>query len=136
MCSCPAPVISVIVPVYNGGSAFRTCLSSLRQAVRAPHEIVVVGDGDTDGSSILAEQYGARVVQLPTSGGPARARNAGARLAQGEILFFVDADVAVHEDALDQVADALGQRASPSSGHTSGSSASSLSGTRSPFGEA
>jgi GT2 family glycosyltransferase len=47
------------------------------------------------------------VIRRPTSGGPARARNAGARVAQGDILFFVDADVAVHKDALAQVTDAF-----------------------------
>jgi GT2 family glycosyltransferase len=103
----PDPMISVIVPVYNGGTPFETCLSSLRQAVWPPHEIIVVGDGDTDGSSGLAEECGARVLCLPTCGGPARARNTGARVAQGEILFFVDADVAVHPDALKQVLDAF-----------------------------
>jgi GT2 family glycosyltransferase len=76
-------------------------------AVSPPHEIVVVGDGDTDGSSQAAEELGMRVVRLSTCGGPARARNAGARVAQGDILFFVDADVAVHPDAVDQVVDAF-----------------------------
>jgi glycosyltransferase involved in cell wall biosynthesis len=101
------PSVSVIVPVYNGGPGFRKCLSCLDQAAPPPDEIIVVGDGDTDRSSCWAEAHGVRVLRLPTRGGPARARNVGARAAQGEILFFVDADVAIHPDAVHQVLDAF-----------------------------
>lgn len=97
--------ISVIIPVHNGGDSFRHCLSSLTQAVPPAHEIIVVADGDSDGSWKLAEEFGAKVLRLPTSGGPAKARNLGANAAQGDILFFVDADVAVCADAISQVAE-------------------------------
>jgi glycosyltransferase involved in cell wall biosynthesis len=100
-------IISVIIPVHNGGENFRRCLSSLAKAMPAPSEIIVVADGDTDGSGHLAEEFGAKVLRLPLPGGPARARNRGARVAQGDILFFVDADVAVCPDAIDQVAAAF-----------------------------
>jgi glycosyltransferase involved in cell wall biosynthesis len=95
--------VSVIVPVYNGGVSFQECLSSLKEMMPAPQEIIVVADGDTDGSSRLAETYGMRVVRLPEQSGPARARNVGARAAQGDILFFVDADVAIKPDAIERV---------------------------------
>ncbi len=85
--------LSVIIPVHNGGSNFRRCLSSLAEAMPPPDEIIVVADGDTDGSSHLAEAFASRVLIIPTPNGPARARNLGARSAQGDILFFVDADV-------------------------------------------
>jgi glycosyltransferase involved in cell wall biosynthesis len=67
----------------------------------------VVADGDTDGSARLAAQRGARVFRLPTRSGPACARNRGAREARGDILFFVDADVTIPENALSQVAAAF-----------------------------
>ena len=63
----------------------------------------MVADGDTDGSWRLAEEYGTRVVRISTPGGPARARNLGAEQAEGDILFFVDADVTVPQDAVSQV---------------------------------
>jgi cellulose synthase/poly-beta-1,6-N-acetylglucosamine synthase-like glycosyltransferase len=71
--------------------------------VPAPLEVIVVADGDSDGSWRLAEEFGAKALRIPTCGGPARARNLGARAAQGDILFFVDADVAICPDAISQV---------------------------------
>jgi len=94
---------SVIIPVHNGGPYFRTCLSKLAEAVPVATEIIVVADGDTDGAWRLANEYGAKVIRIPESGGPARARNLGARAAQGDILFFVDADVAVCPEAIGYV---------------------------------
>ncbi|OLE71815.1 MAG: hypothetical protein AUI36_02160 [Cyanobacteria bacterium 13_1_40CM_2_61_4] len=53
---------------------------------------------------------GARVFTLPATGGPAAARNYGARQACGDILFFVDADVVVAPGALERVATVLAMR--------------------------
>lgn len=95
--------ISVVVPVYNGGESFRHCLASIAASQRLPDEVVVVSDGDTDGSWQAAEAFGAKVVKLSGPGGPARARNAGARVACGDILLFIDADVTLHHDTLELV---------------------------------
>ncbi|MEO1297785.1 MAG: glycosyltransferase [Cyanobacteria bacterium J06636_16] len=95
--------ISVVIPVYNGGNSFKQCLESIAASVRAPDEVIVVSDGDTDGSWQVAEAAGAKVLRLPNSGGPARARNVGAKAAQSDILFFIDADVTVHPETIDRV---------------------------------
>ncbi|MBE9138517.1 glycosyltransferase family 2 protein [Nodosilinea sp. LEGE 07088] len=92
--------LSIIIPVYNGGLAFRQCLASIRQSERPPNELIVVADGDTDGSWQVAKDFGAQVIRLPVAGGPARARNLGAQAAKGDILFFMDADVTLHTDTL------------------------------------
>lgn len=96
--------VSVIVPVHNGGEMFRRCLESLKKTLPPPAEIIVVADGDSDGSWQLAKALGLQVLRFPSRGGPARARNFGARGAQGEILLFVDADVTIPSDAMSQVA--------------------------------
>ncbi len=95
--------LSVIIPVYNGDITFRHCLSSLKQTKPSPDEIIVVADGDTDGSRLLAKEYGATVLELPESKGPAHARNLGAKVAQGDILFFTDADVMIPPNTFNQV---------------------------------
>ena len=99
--------LSVIIPVHNGGDKFRCCLASVAAAVPAPAEIIVVADGDSDGAWRAAEEFGARIVRLAETGGPARARNAGAQAARSELLVFFDADVVVAPDALAQIADAF-----------------------------
>ncbi len=98
------PTVSVIVPVHNGGSGFAKCVESLRAAEPPPEEIIVVADGNADGSWRLAEELGAEVLRIPTPGGPARARNLGAKKAAGDIIFFVDADVTIPQDAVNRIA--------------------------------
>ena len=98
------PTISAIVPVHNGGEHFHRCLKNLSQADPPPREIIVVADGETDGSSRVAETFGARVIRLPVTGGPARARNHGARAATGDVLLFIDSDVVVPPDTVGKVA--------------------------------
>ena len=101
------PTVSVIIPVHNGGEDFHRCLSAVTELEPPPDEIIVVVDGDTDGSECLAEGFDVQVLIAPTHGGPARARNLGARTARSDILFYVDADVVVPHDAILQVADAF-----------------------------
>jgi glycosyltransferase involved in cell wall biosynthesis len=68
------------------------------------YEVIIVDDASKDRSGEIARQKGARVLEMPRQSGPAAARNFGATEAQGELLFFVDADVMVQPQTLDRVA--------------------------------
>ncbi len=94
--------LSVVIPVHNGGHHFERCLQRLRDSTRTDFECVVVDDGSTDGSGTRAEQFGARVIRHEQAQGPAAARNAGALAATQPLIFFLDADVAVHPDTIDR----------------------------------
>jgi glycosyltransferase involved in cell wall biosynthesis len=72
-------------------------------AVQKNDEIIVVADGEGDGSWRIAQEMGVRVVKLPAKRGPARARNAGAEASQAHILFFVDADVIIPSDSIERI---------------------------------
>ena len=96
------PPVSIVIPVYNGGESFRRCLSRLSQWGQDA-EVIVVADGDSDSSWKLAEERGFKVIRLPESGGPARARNVGAGAASSDILFFIDADVEIHPTTVPRV---------------------------------
>ncbi len=102
-----SPSVSVIVPVYIGGRALRRCLAALAEASPAPTEVIVVADGEGDGAWRAAGEFGATLVKLAARSGAAAARNAGSRVARGQILFFVDADVVAPPDAVEQVAAAF-----------------------------
>jgi glycosyltransferase involved in cell wall biosynthesis len=93
--------ISVIMPVYNGAEFIPRSLPPLIAMKQRGEilEVVVVDDGSTDSSMQMAEQMGARVLSSGGRMGPGGARNQAAEIVQGDILWFVDADVVVHADA-------------------------------------
>jgi GT2 family glycosyltransferase len=78
-------------------------LDALAKSTYTPAEIIVIDDGSTDGTPILASESGAIVVSTGGPYGPARARNLGARVATGDVLVFIDSDVAIHSDALERI---------------------------------
>lgn len=99
------PFISLIIPVYNGGETFQRCLEGVQATTYSHWECLVVDDGSTDQSRELARRSGARVMSSPAPrSGPAMARNVAAEVAQGAILFFIDADVLLQPETVGQMA--------------------------------
>jgi len=95
--------VSVIVPVYNNPDQLSQCLFALRTAAGADTELIVVDDASTDDVCSTAVHFGTRFLRLTRNAGPAAARNHGTRYARGQILFFVDADVVVPNDAIGRI---------------------------------
>jgi len=96
------PILSVVVPIYNGGETIRECLDALFASLFREFEVILVDDGSVDGTGqIIAEYPGQIIVQK--NAGPGAARNTGARVARGGILFFLDADILVKPDSLGQL---------------------------------
>ena len=93
--------LSVIMPVYNGVPFLKKSLPPLVEMLRRGEvaEVVVVDDTSSDGTVELARSLGATVVPSGGRLGPGGARNQAAVHAKGEVLWFVDADVVVHDDA-------------------------------------
>jgi glycosyltransferase involved in cell wall biosynthesis len=92
-------MISFIVPAYNEELELCSTLAAIRAAASGagrPCEVIVVNDASTDATPEIAEQAGARVVSIRRRQ-IAAARNAGARAARGEYLFFVDADTRINQ---------------------------------------
>jgi glycosyltransferase involved in cell wall biosynthesis len=95
-------MISFIIPAYNEEALVGRCVSAIRSGLEAlgePHEIIVVDDASTDATASIARQQGAQVVRVEHRQISAT-RNAGARQACGDILFFVDADTLVNTSAM------------------------------------
>ena len=89
---------SLVIPVYNGEPVLGETLDAARRCLPAPHEIIVVDDGSTDGTKDVAAAYDVTLVELDGPLGPATARTRGAEVASAEIVVFTDADVIVPED--------------------------------------
>ena len=104
------PWLSVIVPAWRAEQVLPQCLRALRggSVPLGGVELIVVDDGSGDATPAVAQQWADRVIRLPApSGGPSRARNAGADVAAGEWLLFVDADVRIHPDTLTRFAESV-----------------------------
>jgi glycosyltransferase involved in cell wall biosynthesis len=93
--------VSVVVPCYNAGKTLHACLASVAAQTRRPHEVIVVDDASTDRSARIAAGFGATVLAQPVNRGVSAARNAGAAAATGQVLFFLDSDVALAPDAVE-----------------------------------
>jgi rhamnosyltransferase len=93
-------VISVVIPVLNGGPDLARCLEAIgRQDVGEEVEIVVVDSGSQDDSVEAARALGARVHEIPASEfGHGRTRNLGAELARGETLVFTSQDAVAADE--------------------------------------
>jgi glycosyltransferase involved in cell wall biosynthesis len=87
------PLVTCIVPVYNGETYLAAALDSIFAQDHRPLEVIVVDDGSTDRSAATARSYGdlVRVVERPNAGAPA-ARNTGLEEARGEYVTFLDSD--------------------------------------------
>jgi len=98
-----APLISCIVPVFNGEAYLGEALGSIWQQTYRPLEIIVVDDGSTDGTAAVAAGYGDRVryVKQINTGAPT-ARNLGLSMARGEFVAFLDADDLWHPEKLER----------------------------------
>ncbi|MBB5134571.1 glycosyltransferase involved in cell wall biosynthesis [Thermocatellispora tengchongensis] len=104
----PSPLVSVIVPNYNYARTLGLCLEALAGQTYPHIEVIVVDDRSTDGSAELARRHGVRVLVTETNIGAPAARNLGVRHARGEVLFFVDSDVALAPDAVEHAVRLLG----------------------------
>ena len=106
-------LLSVIVSVRDSGSTLGEALAAIRASdlPRTSYEIIVVDDASTDGSVAIAARYADTVVRLSGRGsGPGYARNRGVELARGEVVAFVDDDVAVRPDTLPRMLATLVER--------------------------
>ena len=95
-------MISFIVPAYNEELELPSTIAAIRAAAESAHqeyEIIVVDDASTDATTKVAAAADAQVVSINRRQ-IAAARNAGARAAHGQILFFVDADTHINSTHL------------------------------------
>ena len=93
------PLISVIIPVYNGERYLAEAIESVLNQSYSSHEVIIVDDGSEDGSGEVARKFGSAVrYSWQQHAGIGAARNHAVRLAQGTFLAMQDADDVWVED--------------------------------------
>jgi glycosyltransferase involved in cell wall biosynthesis len=97
------PIISCIVPVFNGERYLSAAVKSILKQSYQSLEIIVVDDGSTDRTAEVIEHCGGQVRFLrQPNAGTAAARNLGLSAAAGEFIAFLDADDLWHPEKLER----------------------------------
>lgn len=101
-----APLISIIVPVYNTARWLPRCLDSIQNQTFTDWECILSDDGSTDESGVICDEYAAkdprfRVIHKE-NGGVSSARNAGLDKAAAPVILFADADDMLAPDLMEQ----------------------------------
>lgn len=87
------PLVSVVIPVFNGERFLREAVESVLDQQYSPLEIIIVDDGSMDDTATVARSLPETVRYLyQTNQGPAAARNRGIEHARGDLIAFADAD--------------------------------------------
>lgn len=98
-----SPALSVVLPVYQVEDYLPACLASIEAQTYRDYEVIVVDDGSRDASGAIAREWARRDGRIRVirqeNAGLGAARNAGVRLARGEMLTFVDSDDELPADA-------------------------------------
>lgn len=98
------PKLSIIVPIYNAAQYLHRCIDSNLSQSFIDYELLLIDDGSTDESGAICDEYAAKDARVRVfhkkNGGVSSARNLGLDNAQGEWIYFVDADDEVMLDGL------------------------------------
>lgn len=91
-----APLVSIIVPVYNAEEYLNRCVDSILSQTMTDFELLLIDDGSKDNSGHMCDEYSEKDTRVrvfhKTNGGVSSARNLGLDNAKGEWITFVDAD--------------------------------------------
>jgi len=85
--------VTVIVPAYNAAHCLSAAIESVLGQTYKNLELIVVDDGSTDDTRVVAERYGDRLRYIyQDNGGPSKARNTGIKATDCDLIAFLDAD--------------------------------------------
>ncbi|MBR2543500.1 sugar transferase [Candidatus Saccharibacteria bacterium] len=99
------PLVSIIIPVFNGEKVILETINSIWQQTYKNWEAIIVDDVSTDGTRELLKKVKSRkirVIKLRKNGGAAKARNRGIQEAKGDFICFLDADDLWHPEKLEK----------------------------------
>ena len=100
-------MISIIIPAYNEENYLPKLLNCIKKQTYKNYEVIVADANSIDKTKQIAKKYGCKIVK---GGLPAVGRNNGAKVAKGDILLFLDADIKFDEDFLKNAVNELKER--------------------------
>jgi mycofactocin glycosyltransferase len=101
-----ASLVTVVIPVRDRAAELTRCLTALTDRAARPH-VIVVDDGSTEIDAVTqaCQAHSAQLIRMPTSHGPAAARNAAVPHVRTELIAFLDCDCIPDSDWLRQLTD-------------------------------
>jgi glycosyltransferase involved in cell wall biosynthesis len=100
--------VSVIIPNYNRAAIIGETIENMLSQTLKPHEVIVVDDGSSDDSVKVITSFGDKVILVQQiNKGPGAARNAGIKIATGNLIQFMDSDDLASLNKLEVQAKAL-----------------------------
>ena len=108
-------MISIIIPIYNQAETLLDCLDSILKQSYDNYEVIIVNDGSTDKTALVAEKYQNIFKQQDkaftyleqANQGPQNTRNTGYKRSHGDFLLFCDADTVLSPTMLEEQINAL-----------------------------
>lgn len=94
------PLVSVIVPTFNSGETLETCFRSIQKQSYKNTELIVVDAFSSDNTKQIAERFDAKVFFLAAERSPAR--NLGSKQARGRYVCFIDSDMELTTNVIEQ----------------------------------
>lgn len=101
------PTTTVLLPAYNEEHGLATVLVKLSRLLDATYEIVVVDDGSSDRTALMAELHGAHLIRHGSNRGKGSAFQTGLAYARGAKVITLDADDTYPVEAVPELVDAL-----------------------------
>jgi len=98
------PKVSVIIPAYNEEKDIKKSVELIKSQKYQPLEVIVVVNNTKDRTFEIAKTCADKVLNFPGKIGVSAARNEGARIAQGDVFIFSDADSYISQGGLEKVA--------------------------------
>jgi glycosyltransferase involved in cell wall biosynthesis len=95
--------ISLVIPVYNEAENLRACLMAVAAQTKLPHQVIVVDNNSTDGTTLIAEDFSFVTLIKEPKQGVVHARTRGFDKANGDIIARIDADSIIPEHWLETV---------------------------------
>ena len=96
------PLVSIIIPNFNGSKTIKECLRAIFTSNYLNIEVIVVDDKSEDNSVEIIKQFPCRLVKLKKHSGAAVARNTGVNISHGNLLFFTDADCILEKNSVSE----------------------------------